>query len=753
MKKILLGGLIICGVLFFIPVLAEESPTSTPELPIQTSTTTTSTPTTTITLSTTTIHLQIEAYDITLFDDYFTVTECPDSETGTTTTLNAWCVIEQIAEQKNWEINYSWGQYGIFLNKINQYDGSDFNWWGWYSELELGMTSLNAHLLTKNENLLLTYGTSPLKLEITTTTPELNTTTTISILEPGYDESWNSIWLDSTSSTLVINNQEFFTANGTYDLYLSTTTPYEIYGQKNNFINTNIVTLSPTSTFSNQKDEEDEDDDEEEEDNDGSYSGGGEIGGDEPEPEENILITDAKIAEAVNKILFYLKSQQNETGMIVDGTITDWAIMSFGANNQYAEDIQTTEASLLDYATNYDFSAGSDLNLCAAYPRHILALLAAGVATNNEQIQILKNKLKNDCYNNNLYGENGINDDIFGLISLLAIDENTNEPIIQDILQTILADQQTNGSFTWAGWPGADITGGAINALKYAENKGVIISTTVFSQAKAYLQDQQLADGGWGWDSSDVLTTSWVIMGISALGESQTNWFNTEGKNPWHPLVKLLNETGYYESAWVIGATDWFAEKHAIPALLGQTWPIILKPKQVAEPEPPAPPSSSSYSVSPYTPPVKKVIEIVTTTPTTAKDTVITTSTPTTTIEVIIVTSTPMTTPEAATPTNNLKTIINTPTLTNTAEAPTATTKIQTVVTTKPKIVLPAVESTPTTIEAPIIITESPSEQTLTVYTGSTPLQKTAKGVFGASAAAATSLGLYLGWRFLLSLV
>jgi len=455
---------------------------------------------------------------------------------------------------------------------------------------------------------------------------------------------------------------------------------------------------------------------------------------------ENEIISDTDISEAVNKILDYIKSEQDGEGKIVDGGITDWAIMSFGADGQYAEDIQFTTTSLLDYATNYDFSAASDLNLCAAYPRHILALLAAGIASSDEKIQELKEKVKTDCYTNNLYGENGINDDIFGLISLLATGEGNSEPIIQDILQTILDDQQTDGSFTWAGWSGADITGGAINALKYAEDNGVTVDSTIFDQAKTYLQDQQLADGGWGWGSSDVLTTSWVVMGISALGEEQTDWFNNQAKNPWHPLVNSLTDGGYYESAWVPGTTDWFAQKHAVPALLGQTWPIILKPRQVAEPEPPV---SNNFG-TPYVPPI---VEVVTTTPTTTVDILIVTSTPTTTLEILTPTTTPTSTITIEeTPTTTLEILTPTTTPTSTVITPPA-------VIIKPKVVLAPVKPTPTTTEPPILITESPPEQILTADTSSSPLQKTAKGVFGASAAAAASLGLYLGWRFLLSLV
>ena len=89
---------------------------------------------------------------------------------------------------------------------------------------------------------------------------------------------------------------------------------------------------------------------------------------------------------AVDKILAYLKTQQDASGKIIDGGTTDWAIMSFGANGQYADE-------LLNFAKTYNFTDSSELNLCAGYPRHILALLSAGIPVDDALIQNLKTKI------------------------------------------------------------------------------------------------------------------------------------------------------------------------------------------------------------------------------------------------------------------------------------------------------------------------------------------------------------------------
>lgn len=291
------------------------------------------------------------------------------------------------------------------------------------------------------------------------------------------------------------------------------------------------------------------------------------------------LVSQSTIDDTIEKILTYVKTQQKTTGAIQDGATTDWLIMSFGAKGIYADTVAATSTSLLDYAKNYSFSSGAELNFCAGYPRHVLALLAGGVDSSDTAVVELLQKIKsNECFDGTLYGEAGINDDIFALLSLLATGETVSGAQVSAIISSIISDQQTSGAFTWNGWEGSDVTGAAINALKYAVQKGATVDTAIFDKAKNYLKKEQLNDGGWGFGSSDVLTTSWAVMGINALGEGQSDWTQSSGKNPWNVLTGKLSPQGYYTSPFTGSKPDWFATKHAVPALKGSTWPIILTP-------------------------------------------------------------------------------------------------------------------------------------------------------------------------------
>ena len=457
---------------------------------------------------------------------------------------------------------------------------------------------MDSYSLQNNDTVYIYFGDS-WKITASTSTFPINTTTTLQTWRYNYDDlddEWTpdpndtvdisvpnpnpTGWWDTTVTTTTLATN----ASGTIEYSFSTTGTYFAKITSTDYSKWSWpITLTvlpapetPTSTATSTP---------ETDTNTGGGGGGG--GSSTPIP----TISSDVIATKAQSILNFLKTQQNADGKIIDAGTTDWAIMSFGANNQYADEITASSTSLLNFAKGYNFTDESDLlNLCASYPRHVLAFLASGMAGSDTLIQNLIAKIKSEeCYKNNKFGLNGINDDVFVLFALLAADTPASEPIVSDILAAIIADQTADGAFTWAGWASSDITGAAVNALQYAKNKGASIDQNIFTKAKAYLKSQQLADGGWGFGISDALTTGWAMMGINSLGEEQTDWTNSQNKNPWSVLTEQLKTNGYYEPSWAPDTVDWFGTKHAVLALLGKSWPIILTPK----PQPVATPANS----------------------------------------------------------------------------------------------------------------------------------------------------------------
>ncbi|TAN33392.1 hypothetical protein EPN28_02480 [Patescibacteria group bacterium] len=315
-----------------------------------------------------------------------------------------------------------------------------------------------------------------------------------------------------------------------------------------------------------------------------------------------------QINAAVAKVLNFLRTKQGADGAIADLGTSDWAAMSFAASNTYAADVKSAGASLGEFLSGAEATTSTDpLNICAGYARHALGLLAAGIDKSDVKIVELKDKIKTRCYAAGIVGKAGINDDIFILLALLAADESVDSEIAQAALTAVKTDQQASGAFTWSGWPGQDVTGAAINALKYAAGRGAAVDASVFDNAKNYLRSTQLPDGGWGFGAADALTTGWAMYGLNALGEGQSQWTNAQGKNPWSVLVGTLGAGGYYETAWSADGIDWFATKHAVPALLGKSWPVVLAPRYVAAPASPAVGGSSPPDASPIDAPVYSV--------------------------------------------------------------------------------------------------------------------------------------------------
>jgi len=586
---------------------------------------------------------------------------------------------------------------------------------------------MDQYILTGNENVYI-YFDNPWKITASTSAFPLNTTTTLQTWRYNYnnlENEWttdaNNLvdisitnpnptgWWDSTITvTTTITNDVgvidyLFSSTGTFYAKIISpdwtkwSNPITLTVSDLPSTPTTIPTSTPSTDNSSQSDN--------------SAVSGGNNNDQQP---TNTTISDTDIKTTAYKILTYLKSQKDTTGKIIDGGTTDWAIISFGADGQYADE-------LLNFTKTYNFTDASDINICAGYPRQILALLAAGIPIDNPKILDLKSKINSECYNNNLYGQNGINDDVFGVIALLAVGLGPTEPIIQTAINTIKSDQMTDGAFTWAGYAGADITGAAINALKYAETKGVSIDPNILTKAKTYLKTTQLEDGGWGSNASDPMTTAWVMMGINALSEEQSDWIKNN-KNPWHVLVEKLSSNGYYECDWAPGTTEWFATKHAVPALLGKSWPIII----------PSPTNEQQPAPNDNTPQTETHTSISTT----STIDFATTTIATTTIE--IMTSTFVLTPTTTDMTHDIHNMTQQKITNPKSQIPNKY-PISNIQYQKPE---PA--TTP-------LITDHQS--LISNYSASTTPVSSAKIAFATSVTAASGLGLYLAWRFLQTIV
>ncbi len=483
-------------------------------------------------LPTTTAKLYAVANGMTLFHDIVEVTACKPYEASVEYTLNAKCLINQADG-----LTSTWNSYGTdaFLNSVNEYtnDFATNNFWGYFINLEYASVALNAYTLTEGDEILIQYNTIPLRLELSTTTPVVGDSITLSVFEFGLDEFWNPIWNPSTSSTLIINEEVTFVSSSTVNLPITTTSPYTIRVEKNGYI-TQEITLTagaaPTPVTPP------------------SSGGGGGNGG-----------SNGQNSNSIEGMINFLDAKQNTNGSFgTTAFLSDWAAIAYGAWTGSS----LGESKLTDYLlTNPNPLDGPSET--TNYARRAMALMALGINPyTGTQTNYISEIIKK--FDGTQFGEVGlINDDIFALTPLLHSGYSTNDLLIVSTTKYIIANQDTHGSFG-----SIDLTGAAVQTLsELSYIEGV---SEALTKAKNYLTLAQQTDGGFG----NVYATGWVMQGIAAIGENVTNW-NNNGNTP----VTYIQKNQASDGGILAGDTDanriW-ATSYTLPGVLGKPWHTIL---------------------------------------------------------------------------------------------------------------------------------------------------------------------------------
>lgn len=472
------------------------------------------------------------------------VIACPEIDEGKSYTLNAMCAIKQSGLENYWSVFGT----DMFLNSLssfqNNQDGNGV-YWNWFSglknDLNYGDTALNKHILKSNENLVLTYDIFPLRISADNYTPEVGSTSTITLEEFSFDESFSPVWKKATSSTLSINKEfELPNDTGVYQLYITSTEPINIYGLKSGFGDV-LLTLNPTTTNSGTTTENN------------NNSGGGSGGG--TSQTHNKIDT--------SKAVDFLSVSQNSNGSFGSSDLyTDWAAIALATQN----DNNTAKSKVKTYLLT-DPNFGGGLNPVSDLARRSMALMSLGINPYNGTKTNFIQKIV-DSFDGTQFGDNTLyNDDIFALFPLLKAGYQSTDPMIVKDVQFILSKQKTNGS-----WDGIDLTSATVQALSQLTNIDGV--NTALNNAKQYLQTNQGTDGGFGSTES----TAWAIQGIHSLNESSDTWL----KNNLNPNDFLYN--GQSKDGGMGSSTEGqtnldsriWSTSYAIPAGLNKSWNEIL---------------------------------------------------------------------------------------------------------------------------------------------------------------------------------
>lgn len=291
----------------------------------------------------------------------------------------------------------------------------------------------------------------------------------------------------------------------------------------------------------------------------------------------------------------FLKSKQDSTGKITTGfsAPSQWSAIAFAINGIDASTVKSTDKSLKDFLLT---DIPSEPSSATDWENRILAIVAIGEDPTNFGGVNYVQKLEG-FYNNSQIGDTcSLNDDVFGLLALIASGSTSTTQIKQDTLNFLIQKQDfSDGGFGFSA-PGcswystsADMTGAAIVALQAAKDNGLADTglDDAITKAKNYLLSNQDSDGGFGYyGSSDADTTGWVLIGFNTLG-LQESTPSAQAKS-WLLNQQSTQDGGfqafdYGSNTFVSNATT---TAQAIIALSGKSWVIRIFTPSTNSPSP-----------------------------------------------------------------------------------------------------------------------------------------------------------------------
>ncbi len=263
--------------------------------------------------------------------------------------------------------------------------------------------------------------------------------------------------------------------------------------------------------------------------------------------------------QMAEQALAWLRAQQEDDGSIGGPLVTAWSAIAFGSGGVRATAVSTGGKSLAAALADAPWASATDVE------RYVLAVRAAGHDPRSFGGRDAVTALLTYVKDGQIGVASQVNDDIFGVLALLAAGQDASEPAVTAGIRTILT-AQAGGS-----WESVDMTAAAVQALRaYASRGGIIETSEAAARARAWLRGQQDKQGGFGHNSA---STSWAVQAIVALAEDPAAWRTDGGANPWHALAEYQEAGGGL--VWQRhGKPSPFMTAYAVPALLGQAWPI-----------------------------------------------------------------------------------------------------------------------------------------------------------------------------------
>lgn len=482
------------------------------------------------------IHLEIDTATTTIFDGNVDVSECSPSA-GSPVTVNGFCAFAAAGIP----VATTQFSFGIDIDSIGGINDPN-SYWLWFLNGDAAQVGIDSYQLSPNDTVLWTIGIEPLRVSVSTTSPEVNGTTTITVL--GFNA--NNYDFEPVAGATINGVGTTTDTNGNADILATSTDPFSISVSATGFLPSNPLTITPFVLPGSSVPVQ-------------SSGGGGGGGGGVSHTQFNI-----------QNALAYLTSKQNTDGSFGSSLITDWTALAFAATGP-----GTASQSL----KNYELTSAPALSSAADYERHAMALEALGINPYSGTPVNYIAPIVADFDGTQIGDPSEDNDDIFAIFPLLYAGYTANDSLMQKEAAFILSKQRSDGS--WDESP--DLTAAAVQAL------GPLYTipglNAALGQAVGYLISKEQSNGSWGTGgSTNIDSTSWVQTAINGIIAANTPGFSTEstwaspsGYYPTDALAQAQQSDGAVQASSDPADTRTWSTAYAVVAASGQSWDSILK--------------------------------------------------------------------------------------------------------------------------------------------------------------------------------
>ncbi|MCA9387827.1 MAG: VCBS repeat-containing protein, partial [Candidatus Andersenbacteria bacterium] len=281
--------------------------------------------------------------------------------------------------------------------------------------------------------------------------------------------------------------------------------------------------------------------------------------------------------QALSRGLNYLQEQASVGGDVIETPgATSWAGMALAAGGRSLDSVGSSSKSVAKMIGAVVPGEGATV---LDWERQVLAVVAAGGDPHNWEGQDWVSPIRRHSGSGQIGDVALVNDDVFGVIALLAAKESAADPLVVDGIKMLLEHQNVDGgyAFTVGGSSDTDTTAAAIQALVlYRDHGGLKNVSSALRDARTFLVQQQKPDGGFAYESgyaANVASTAWAVQAIYALGEDPMDW-QKNNKTPIHFMLALQQENGSF--AWIDGLDGTaLMTSYAVLALAGQPLPAM----------------------------------------------------------------------------------------------------------------------------------------------------------------------------------